>query len=253
MATALQGSRSIKSRIMNKSTMTNLIAFGVIVVGYNVPIYKDQILNAGYFALSGAFTNWLAVHMLFEKIPGLYGSGIIPSRFEEFKVGIKSLIMDQFFTTDNFESFFEKAPNESSGSTLDLEPILASIDYDQVFAKIGDAIMNSQFGEMLKMFGGMAALEPLKPVFTEKVKETITDIAGSQKFNDAIGHAIALSLASDEGIAKIDSIVQHRLDELTPQMVKDIIQEMIRSHLGWLVVWGGVFGGLIGLGASLVI
>jgi hypothetical protein len=22
---------------------------------------------------------------------------------------------------------------------------------------------------------------------------------------------------------------------------------MIREHLGWLVVWGGVFGGLIGL------
>ena len=30
-------------------------------------------------------------------------------------------------------------------------------------------------------------------------------------------------------------------------MVKDIVQTMIRQHLGWLVVWGGVFGGLIGL------
>ena len=29
-------------------------------------------------------------------------------------------------------------------------------------------------------------------------------------------------------------------------MVKEIIQEMIRSHLGWLVVWGGVFGAVIG-------
>jgi hypothetical protein len=26
---------------------------------------------------------------------------------------------------------------------------------------------------------------------------------------------------------------------------------MIREHLGWLVVWGGGFGGLIGLIASL--
>jgi hypothetical protein len=25
---------------------------------------------------------------------------------------------------------------------------------------------------------------------------------------------------------------------------------MIREHLGWLVVWGGVFGGLIGLLAA---
>ena len=33
-------------------------------------------------------------------------------------------------------------------------------------------------------------------------------------------------------------------------MVKEIIQKMIRSHLGWLVVWGGVFGSLIGLASS---
>jgi len=35
-------------------------------------------------------------------------------------------------------------------------------------------------------------------------------------------------------------------------MVKDIIQKMIRAHLGWLVVWGGVIGGLIGLIKCLV-
>jgi hypothetical protein len=27
---------------------------------------------------------------------------------------------------------------------------------------------------------------------------------------------------------------------------------MIREHLGWLVVWGGVFGGLIGLMTSFI-
>ena len=46
---------------------------------------------------------------------------------------------------------------------------------------------------------------------------------------------------------KVDGIVTRRLGELTPGMVKEIVQDMIRRHLGWLVVWGGVFGGLIGL------
>ncbi len=45
--------------------------------------------------------------------------------------------------------------------------------------------------------------------------------------------------------------LEKRLEELTPTMVKEIIQQMIRIHLGWLVVWGGVCGGLIGLIASL--
>ena len=31
-------------------------------------------------------------HMLFEKVPGLYGSGVIPARFEDFK--IKALYVD---------------------------------------------------------------------------------------------------------------------------------------------------------------
>ena len=59
--------------------------------------YKTYVFNTGLFALSGGVTNWLAVHMLFERVPFLYGSGVIPMRFEEFKTGIRKLIMDQFF------------------------------------------------------------------------------------------------------------------------------------------------------------
>ena len=35
--------------------------------------------------------------------------------------------------------------------------------------------------------------------------------------------------------------------KLTPDKVKQIIEDVIRQHLGWLIVWGNVFGGLIGL------
>jgi hypothetical protein len=36
------------------------------------------------------------------------------------------------------------------------------------------------------------------------------------------------------------------LEELTPQIVKEMVQQIIREHLGWLVVWGGFFGGMMG-------
>ena len=52
--------------------------------------------SIGMFAISGSVTNWLAVHMLFERVPGLYGSGIIVIRFKEFKTSIYTLIMNQF-------------------------------------------------------------------------------------------------------------------------------------------------------------
>ncbi|MEC7126176.1 MAG: DUF445 domain-containing protein, partial [Pseudomonadota bacterium] len=45
----------------------------------------------------------------------------------------------------------------------------------------------------------------------------------------------------------VAELIDRRLDEMTPKMVKDIVQQMIHKHLGWLVVWGCSFGGINGL------
>ncbi|MCB0092495.1 MAG: hypothetical protein KDE54_31625, partial [Caldilineaceae bacterium] len=88
---------------MNKSVATNLIALALCMVGYFTPVYGEPILMTGLFALSGGVTNWLAIYMLFEKVPFLYGSGVIPNQFEEFKAGIKRLIVQEFFTRQHIE------------------------------------------------------------------------------------------------------------------------------------------------------
>ncbi len=69
----------------------------------------------------------------------------------------------------------------------------------------------------------------------------------SEAFIEAIHDGLNTQQISDDLINDIEAIVAKRLDELTPEMVKNIIQRMIKEHMGWLVVWGGVFGGLIGL------
>ena len=93
---------------LNKSLTTNLAAVGIIILGSISPVLEDLIKSIGFFALSGAITNWLAIYMLFEKVPYLYGSGVIPERFEEFKLSIKQLMMQQFFTAANIEAFIQK-------------------------------------------------------------------------------------------------------------------------------------------------
>ncbi|MDP6039752.1 MAG: DUF445 domain-containing protein [Candidatus Latescibacteria bacterium] len=236
---------------MNKSLATNLITIALIAIGYVSPIYADHIFTIGLFATSGAITNWLAVHMLFEKVPLLYGSGVIPSRFEEFKIGIHALIMKQFFTAENVENFFA-AQTEDMKKSFDTEPVIAAIDYDRIFARLVEAVVASPFGGMLGMVGGPSALQPLRDPFIEKVREEIRLLLSSPKFLDAVQDSLGATSHTSEIIDKVDAIVIHRLDELTPQMVKTIVQDMIHKHLGWLVVWGGVFGGLIGLIASFV-
>ena len=52
---------------------------------------------------------------------------------------------------------------------------------------------------------------------------------------------------SDVIEGKIEMIIDKRLSELTPDHVKIIMRDMIHKHLGWLVVWGGFFGFVIGV------
>ena len=220
--------------MINKSLVTNLVSILIIFIGY---FYKDEysfILMTGVFALSGSVTNWIAVHMLFEKIPFLYGSGVILERFEDIKLGIKNLILKELFTETQINNFLLDNRNSSS------ETIIEKIDFDKVFIGLVEAIEGSQLGGMLAMVGGRKALDPLKEPFTQKLKIIIDDFLTENSSSDNGSNATSL-------LSKIENILDARLADLSPEDIKSIVQRMIKEHLGWLVVWGGFFGGLLGL------
>ncbi len=233
---------------MNKSLLTNLIALALLAGGYQS---DNQIaLYAGLFAFSGAITNWLAIHMLFEKVPGLYGSGVIPARFEEFKSAIKTLMMEQFFTQEKIDKFLSK--EMTGGKSLNLEPVIEKIDFNPTFDSLVDVIANSQFGGMLAMFGGTEALQPMKQPFVDKMKDAIIDMSQSDTIKDALKEQFESPAMMDEIRTNVENIIDQRLNELTPKLVKEMVQKMIKEHLGWLVVWGGIFGGMIGVISSFI-
>ena len=231
---------------LNKSLITNLLALLCVITGS--ALANHIIFITGLFALSGAITNWLAIYMLFEKVPGLYGSGVIPARFEDFKEGIHNLVMEQFFFYENMEQFFKQSVPEN----IDLAPVIDKIDFAPSFDAILAVIMESSFAPMISMIGGADALVSMKEPFVIKIKETLLGITGNDSVQGNIKKMLKKSADIDEIINKIETIVEKRLNELTPQMVKEIIQKMIREHLGWLVVWGGVLGGIIGFGTSFI-
>ncbi|MEH6394699.1 DUF445 domain-containing protein [Pseudoalteromonas sp.] len=231
---------------MNKSLITNVIAGIFVASGF---LFNQAIvLSIGLFALSGAVTNLLAVHMLFEKVPFLYGSGVIQLKFAGFKVAIKNLILTEFFSEQKISQLLgNKTIN------IDLQPVINEVDLNPAFDTLLDVIEHSQFGSMLAMFGGSAAVEPMRESFIEKMRSSLLDISETAEFKALVNSRLTqTSLASDSLFTTVSGLVDDRLDELTPKMVKDIIQTMIREHLGWLVVWGGVFGGLFGLVAAII-
>ena len=226
--------------MLNKSLTTNLVALAVIGTSYLLPKYNEIIYLTGLFALSGGITNWLAIHMLFEKVPFFYGSGVIPGRFEEFKLGIKQLVMAEFFTPQNINVFIEQQTEAFSTDINDM------FDFDRVFDGLVQVIESSSMGSMLAMLGGRKTLQPLKASLTLKLQEIIGEIKEA-KLLETGDKSLPSSLLN-----QVEQIIDQRLEELTPGQVKDIIQQMIRKHLGWLVVWGGVVGGFVGFGAAVV-
>ncbi|MCF6244435.1 MAG: DUF445 domain-containing protein [Sulfurovum sp.] len=234
---------------MSKSFITDFISLLLIGLSFIIPdSYKNLLLYTGLFALSGAITNQLAIHMLFERVPFLYGSGVIEKNFETFKASIHQMIMKQFFSKEQLSSFFEKEEQK-----IDLKPLVETADFSPAFDALSVTVMESKFGGAIQMFGGEEALEGLREPFTRKLKSAVSSIVSSDAFKAQLNHHIQNSALSEDMLNSVDTLIVERLDELTPKMVKELVQELIKEHLGWLVVWGGVFGGLIGLFSSFIL
>ncbi len=234
---------------MSKSLITDLLSIVLIGASFIVsPQYHHALLFTGLFALSGAITNQLAIHMLFEKVPLLYGSGVIEKNFDTFKVSIKEMIMKQFFTKEQLGNFFAQEEQK-----IDLSPLVEEADFTPAFDALSQTVMESKFGGAIAMFGGEEALEDLREPFSLKLKSAVSSIVSSDSFKAQLDQHIQNSALSEDMIASVEGLITRRLEELTPKMVKDLIQELIKEHLGWLVVWGGVFGGLIGFASSFFV
>lgn len=229
---------------LNKSTLTHV--FALISSGLGYALHNPYLLNMGLFALSGSLTNALAIYMLFERVPGFYGSGVIPARFDSIKVGIYDMVMEQFFNPDNMARFFR----QDLEGVLAFDGVIDHLDLSRSFDAFVDVVLQSSLGGMLNLVGGAGLLESFREPFIERLKQEMKHIAHGQDFQRLVREQFLASMDSTKVHQTVSLIVKTRLDELTPQAVKVLIEKMIREHLGWLVVWGGVLGGLIGLIAA---
>ena len=46
--------------------------------------------------------------------------------------------------------------------------------------------------------------------------------------------------------SNVEVLLTRKLEQLDAMTVKRMMEDVIRNHLGWLVVWGNVFGGVLG-------
>jgi hypothetical protein len=78
--------------------------------------------------------------------------------------------------------------------------------------------MFASFSGMLQMMGGQEALIPLKEPFTEKMKVTLTEMVESDKFKAALKQGLNAHQIGEDILTKIETVIDKRLAELTPQI-----------------------------------
>jgi uncharacterized membrane protein YheB (UPF0754 family) len=226
---------------INKGYATNLAGVSICLASFLWEGQSELLWSVGTYSVTGSITDSIALYMLFEKVRFVFGSGVIPNRFDDFRRGIRKMILQEFFTVERLQSFLTPAPGENP-EDHPLSSTVSGIDYDKMYDKLIEAINESPFGSMVTMMGGAAALEPLRDPIKERMKATVVDLITSG----------SLGLDPESLRQKVEIVVDRRLAELTPQAVKEIMERMIKEHLGWLIVWGGVIGGIIGFMAHVI-
>jgi len=245
---------------MNKGAGSNLCSFAVLVVGMVLTMIErgglvlpgaslppgllaagPWLLAVGVFGFAGGVTNWLAVKMLFDRVPLLYGSGVIPNRFEEIRVTMKNLIMTHFFDEEHLRRFYEEHAGlitAGEGVEEGLVELLESDDAGAAIERQLEELKGAPFGMLIRMAG----TDVLRTVVQEFLKGMATDL-GPQLQQQIQGRLPDVATLRE----RVDLLLETKLEELTPEIFKRMMERVIREHLGWLIVWGNVFGGLIGL------
>ena len=193
--------------LLDKNIFPNLAAIALIIIGWLLPgSIGTVVFYTGLFALSGAVTNWLAVHMLFEKVPGLYGSGVIPTHFEEFKSGIHTLVTRELFNKENIEKFFSKSENSKA---IDVEPVVNNLDMDDAYDQLVAVVMESSLGPMLAMVGGQKALDTMRDPFKSRMREFLLKTVRSPSFQSNMQKQLQSVTSSDDFSDRIGGIVKN--------------------------------------------
>jgi len=87
------------------------------------------------------------------------------------------------------------------------------------------------------------------PMMVKKISDELINAAG-EAGTVIISMVNPKDLPIDQLRKEVDKLMEAKLGELDADKVKLLMEEVIRKHLGWLVVWGNVFGGVIGIVAK---
>lgn len=231
-------------------TLLIILAGSVLlfVIDRTNPVTQEAgryLLSIGLFSLSGGLTNWIAIQMLFYKIPLVYGSGVLIRRYKAVRISMKDMILGTFFQPGFLSRYIPEKVCEAAAAGKIEEKINIFLETDMgqtiIDEKI-EKIAQSTEGQLIQSAG--IDVRKLKSLMKPILISYLSDLGPSIVNNllDPTGHKLNLEKLRDE----LNRYMSERMVEVTPRMIQDIMYRVVLQYLGWVVLWGCVFGGVLG-------
>ena len=237
-------SKSFWQKNANKGNISNVATFVVMCLGivlhisFRTFVPWKYLLSFGLFGFAGGFTNWLAVKMLFDRIPGLAGSGVIPRQFKAIRMTVKNTIMKTFFDAEYLDNYLSTHAKSFLGK-IDLgAKIRAVLDNPETDALIVTKLQEASAkpeGAMLGMAagfvpGGIPGMVPmLKPMLLGFADEM------AQKLVDSFNPSEVINI--DQIRQQIDDLMTEKLQQLTPEIVKKVSGASLWCRVSSPILW----------------
>ena len=200
-----------------------------------IPWYGLLILFPICCALVGWVTNVIAVRMIFfpirpRRVLGLKFQGVLPKHHGFFAEEMAQVVTSDFMTTG------ELVEQLDAGALVNavrprLEPLL-----DGFIEQLRQMLPPAQ-REML-----------LSPGVVQRVKARLEEQVAAE-----LPGAVERLHGQADQMVDLNKLIVDKLVELGPRRFVSIIQELGKGELFWIRVYGGLFGGLIGLAQFTVI
>lgn len=192
---------------------------GIILVETVGGLGTKLVRAAGLFGFSGGVTNWLAIKMLFDHVPGLVGSGVVTRQFKVIRQTVMETVLDTFFDAEYLGDYvvdkagaFAKSNFLSDKIKLILQDPGVEAAVDKELAAMG---MRPE-GMMLMMMGITTA--SLKPMIMPMVSDLDKQIGPMvlEKFDPSkMLNTVTLR-------AQVKELMVSKMEMLTAPMVKAV-------------------------------
>lgn len=152
-------------------------------------------------------------------------------------------------------------------SKVDVEPLLLAAANSDEFTVAIDKYVRSKVGNSWRRADffrrTLTALQhlledsPGSKTWPPHIPLSLAKITVTSLFDAAVPHlekSVPL-LVTEENVhrmrVQIDKLLEERLQSMSKAVVKRMVEDVMRQHCQWLIVWGNVFGGMIGVISTL--